>query len=67
VCVYIYIYIIQTPRRWGSSRGHSGGKGLVWGGKGGAVRIALEGNIAAGKSTLLELIRTEFEVFTGED
>jgi pantothenate kinase len=30
-----------------------------------AVRIAIEGNIASGKSTLLELIRTEFKVFTG--
>jgi hypothetical protein len=30
------------------------------------VRFALEGNIASGKSTLLELIRTEFKVFTGQ-
>ena len=32
---------------------------------GGPVRIALEGNIASGKSTLLEIIRTEFSVFAG--
>lgn len=58
----------MPARRWQSSvlpGGHAAARER--GAGGGAVRIALEGNIASGKSTLLELIRSEFDVFTVQE
>ena len=53
-----------NPRRKQSSQSAHSGNGA--GRRAGrAVRIAIEGNIASGKSTLLDLIRTEFQVYTG--
>lgn len=55
----------SIKRRWNSVMPSA------WARKGGvdgtAVRIALEGNIASGKSTLLELISSEFDVFTVQE
>jgi deoxyadenosine/deoxycytidine kinase len=66
-----------APRRWtwGAARRWRSAASGPWGsagagrlsGSGRAVRIAVEGNIASGKSTLLELIRTEFAVFTVQE
>jgi hypothetical protein len=38
---------------------------IVGGGRAAPLRIALEGNIASGKSTLLAMISKEFAIFTG--
>jgi len=50
----------------GLNRGKRWMRSVEPGRNGRVVRFALEGNIASGKSTLLELIRTEFKVFTGQ-